>query len=339
MLDVAGLELTDEDRELIAHPAVGGVILFARNYRDRSQLKAMTTAIAAVKEPRPLIAVDQEGGRVQRFRDGFTALPAAASFAALHQVDPAAGRRAAYAAGWIMASELGEVGVDFSFAPVLDVERGLSRVIGDRAFGRDADLVCELASAWLAGVSAAGMAACGKHFPGHGAVVADSHRELPVDGRALSDIEREDLPPFRELIRLGLQAIMPAHVVYRAVDDLPAGFSPFWLGEVLRGQLRFDGMVLSDDLDMAAATAGGGFAERAGAALRAGCDMVVICNNRAAAVEIVQALPDARDHCRDERARRMARRGTGAVDPQAIDSLHAALSPAVRLSERRAPNA
>ena len=307
MLDIAGVELTDEDRELIAHPAVGGVILFTRNYVEPGQLAALTSAIAAVKSPRPLIAVDQEGGRVQRFRHGFTRLPPPACFAELHCRDAAAARRAASAAGWLAATELGAVGIDFSFAPVLDVERGLSRVIGDRAFGSDAAVVCELAAAWLDGAAAAGMAGCGKHFPGHGAVEADSHLELPVDARALAELERIDLVPFRYLIRHGLQAVMPAHVVYSAIDPNPAGFSPFWLGEVLRGRFGFDGMVFSDDLDMAAASAGGGFGERATAALRAGCDMAVICNNRPGAIEVVQALSSHRDPRLAARSARMYR--------------------------------
>jgi len=307
MLDIAGVELTDEDRELIAHPAVGGVILFTRNYVEPGQLAALTSAIAAVKSPRPLIAVDQEGGRVQRFRHGFTRLPPPACFAELHCRDAAAARRAASAAGWLAATELGAVGIDFSFAPVLDVERGLSRVIGDRAFGSDAAVVCELAAAWLDGAAAAGMAGCGKHFPGHGAVEADSHLELPVDARALAELERIDLVPFRYLIRRGLPAVMPAHVVYSAIDPNPAGFSPFWLGEVLRGRFGFDGMVFSDDLDMAAASAGGGFGERATAALRAGCDMAVICNNRPGAIEVVQALSSHRDPRLAARSARMYR--------------------------------
>ena len=307
MLDIAGIELTDEDRELIAHPAVGGVILFTRNFVDPDQLAALTRAIAAVKSPRPLIAVDQEGGRVQRFRQGFTRLPPPQRFAELYGQDAEAACRAAAAAGWLTATELGAVGVDFSFAPVLDVERGLSRVIGDRAFGGDAAVVCDLAAAWLAGAGAAGMAGCGKHFPGHGAVEADSHHELPVDARALAELEQTDLVPFRYLIRRGLAAIMPAHVVYSAIDPKPAGFSPFWLGEVLRGRLGFDGMIFSDDLDMAAAAAGGGFGERAAAALRAGCDMAVVCNNRPAAVEVVQALSGHRNPRLAERCARMYR--------------------------------
>jgi beta-N-acetylhexosaminidase len=308
MLDIAGIELTAEDRELIAHPAVGGVILFSRNYSDPEQLRALTSAIATVKSHRPLIAVDQEGGRVQRFRDGFTRLPPPARIAALFADDAKAARRAAYSAGWLMATELGAVGIDFSFAPVLDVERGVSQVIGDRAFGTDADVVANLAEAWLDGVGSAGMAGCGKHFPGHGAVVADSHLQLPFDGRVLSALEQVDLVPFARLIAKGLQAIMPAHVIYSAIDPNPAGFSHYWLHDVLRGRLGFDGMIFSDDLNMAAAAFGGSFAERASAALRAGCDMAVVCNNRPGAIEVVEALGDHRDPGLPRRAAAMFRR-------------------------------
>jgi beta-N-acetylhexosaminidase len=326
MLDVAGQALTAEDRELLAHPAVGGVILFSRNYADPAQLRALTAAIATVKEPPLLIAVDQEGGRVQRFRDGFTRLPPPARFAELFPMDAGAARQAARAAGWLMAAELGSAGVDFSFAPVLDVERGVSRVIGDRAFGTDADLVSELAAAWLEGVRDAGMAACGKHFPGHGAVVADSHLELPSDGRALAELEAADLIPFRYLIQRGLQAIMPAHVVYCAIDPNPAGFSPFWLREVLRGRLGFDGMVFSDDLNMAAAAAGGGFSERAMAALDAGCDMAVVCNNRTGAIEVVEALAIRPNPRLAARVARMRRRVVLPPDPARRQAALAALS-------------
>jgi beta-N-acetylhexosaminidase len=326
MLDVAGQELSAEDRELLAHPVVGGVILFSRNYVDPAQLSALTAAIAVLKEPPLLIAVDQEGGRVQRFRDGFTRLPAPARFAELFPMDAEAARQAAHAAGWLMAAELGAAGVDFSFAPVLDVERGVSHVIGDRAFGTDADLVSELAGAWLDGVAGAGMAGCGKHFPGHGAVVADSHVELPTDHRALSELEAVDLIPFRRLIQHGLPAIMPAHVVYSAIDPNPAGFSAFWLREVLRGRLGFDGMIFSDDLNMAAAAAGGGFAERAMAALDAGCDMAVVCNNRPGAIEVVDALATRSDPRLAERVARMRRRRVLPPDPARRQAALAALS-------------
>ncbi|MCF7989716.1 MAG: beta-N-acetylhexosaminidase [Thiohalocapsa sp.] len=316
MLDIAGVELDAEDREILRHPAVGGVILFARNYADPAQLRALTGSIAALREPPLLIAVDQEGGRVQRFRTGFTRLPPVSAFGQLHDRQPAAARRAAADIGWLMAAELLAAGVDFSFAPVLDVERGISRVIGDRAFSSSPEVVAELAAAWVGGVHAAGMAACGKHFPGHGAVEADSHLQLPVDDRPLAALEGCDLLPFSRLIRCGLEALMPAHVVYRRIDPRCAGFSPFWLRQVLRGRLGFDGMIFSDDLNMAAAAAGGGFAERARAALEAGCDMAVVCNNRPGAAEVVTALSERHQNPRlaARVARMRARSSPGADD-------------------------
>lgn len=335
MLDIAGGELTAEDREILRHPAVGGVILFARNYVEPVQLRALTTAIAALRDPPLLIAVDQEGGRVQRFRDGFTRLPPAAAFGALYAGDPMSARRAAADVGWLMAAELVAAGIDFSFAPVLDLDRGVSRVIGDRAFGASPEVISELAAAWIGGTRSAGMASCGKHFPGHGAVEADSHLQLPVDARSLTEIERRDLLPFSHLIRCGLEAVMPAHVVYAAVDARPAGFSSFWLRQVLRGRLGFDGMIFSDDLDMAAAAAGGDFAERARAALEAGCDMAVVCNNRPGAAEVVTALSDRHHNPRlADRAAQMRARHVPGVDDAARRS--AALAFVDRLAHIRA---
>lgn len=292
MLDLEGVDLSAEERELLRHPAVAGVILFRRNFVAPEQLLALTQAIRSADARELLIAVDQEGGSVQRFRDGFTRLPAASRFGALYLQDQRAGLDAARAVGWLMAAELRQLGVDFSFAPVLDVEQGVSRVIGDRAFAATPDAVASLATAWLEGVHSAGMAGCGKHFPGHGGVVADSHLELPVDARELAVLEAFDLLPFRRLITQGLEAIMPAHVRYSAVVPEPAGFSPFWLRELLRGRLRFDGAIVSDDLNMAAADAGGSPAERALSALQAGCDLVLICNNRPAAIAAVEAVAD-----------------------------------------------
>jgi beta-N-acetylhexosaminidase len=294
MLDLEGTELGHEDVDLLRHPAVGGVILFARNFESPAQLSALTRAILAADDRRLLIAVDQEGGRVQRFREGLTRLPAAARFGELYAHDPRAGIEAARDVGWLMASELRHLGVDFSFAPVLDVECGVSRVIGDRAFATGPEAVASLAAAWLDGVHSAGMAGCGKHFPGHGGVVADSHLELPEDPRTLAEIEQTDLLPFRRLIANGLEAVMPAHVRYVNINPEPAGFSTFWLRKMLRGRLRFDGVIVSDDLNMAAADAGGTPAQRALAALQAGCDLLLICNNRPAARDIVDAVGDWR---------------------------------------------
>lgn len=309
LLDLTGTELDPAERELLRHPAVGGVILFARNLEGTEQVADLTAQIHALRDPHLLVAVDQEGGRVQRLREGFTRLPAPGRLGTLHRDHPARARKAAEALGWLMAAELLAVGVDFSFAPVLDLDRGLSRVIGDRAFAVEPESVSELAGAWAAGARTAGMASVGKHFPGHGGVVEDSHLELPADPRPFADIEMEDLVPFARLVRHGLEAVMPAHVVYPQVDPAPAGFSSFWLRTVLRERLGFQGVIFSDDLDMAAAEEGGGYAERAGAALAAGCDMILVCNNRPAALEVVDALRDHDDPTAHLRCLRMHGRG------------------------------
>lgn len=319
MLDLEGTTLTDEDREILRHPTVGGVILFARNYESPAQIEALVTAIHAVREPRLLVAVDQEGGRVQRFRSGFTVLPPAAGFGALHQRGPERARRAARAVGWLMAAELRAVGVDFSFAPVLDLDRGVCPAIGNRAFGAGVNAVSSLAGAWAEGVREAGMPAVGKHFPGHGAVPADSHFELPSDPRDYATIELEDLVPFGRLIRRGLEAVMPAHVVYPRVDPAPAGFSPFWLRTVLRGRLGFEGVIFSDDLNMAAASAGGDYAGRARAARAAGCDLLLVCNNRPAAVAAIDGLEVAEDPAFQLRCIRMHGRGGVPLDRLHLD--------------------
>ena len=309
MVDLAGTELTPEDHDLLRHPAVGGVILFSRNYSSPAQLAALTAAIHDLRAPRLLIGVDQEGGRVQRFREGFTRLPPAGRFGTLYARDPRRACAVCTAIGWLMAAELQVVGVDFSFAPVLDLDLGLSRVIGDRGFGAGVEQVSALGAAWVAGVRQAGMAAVGKHFPGHGGVAADSHTELPHDGRDLKDLLEADLEPFRRLIEHGLEAVMPAHVIYPRVAPEPAGFSPKWLQEILRAHLGFSGVIFSDDLNMAAASAGGGYAERALAAAHAGCDMLLICNNRPAAIEIVDAFRTRQDPTAQLRLLRMHGRG------------------------------
>lgn len=305
LIDLAGTSLSAEDRELLCHPAVGGLVLFSRNFSDPAQLRALTASIQALRAPRLLIAVDQEGGRVQRFRAGFTRLPAVARFGDWFAQAPAAALDGARAVGWLMATELLAVGVDLSFAPVLDLGGGPSAVIGDRAFAHAPEAVAALATAWVDGMHAAGMAACGKHFPGHGAVRADSHLELPCDARALAEIEAHDLLPFRRLIAHGIEALMPAHVVYSAVDARPAGFSARWLRTLLRGRLGFDGVIFSDDLDMAAAAAGGGFAARGLAALQAGCDRLLICNNRPGAIAVIEAVADWQDPAATARVARL----------------------------------
>ncbi len=290
MVDVSGVELSPEDRELLVHPAVGGVILFARNYESPGQLRALIDAIHAAREPHLLVAVDQEGGRVQRFRDGFTRLPPLAYLGDLYDSDRIRARNLAQVTGWLMAAELRAVGVDISFAPVLDLNHGVSTVIGDRALHRRPEVVAELARAYQSGMHEAGMAATGKHFPGHGAVVADSHLELPVDPRAYADLAQWDMVPFERMIHYGLAAVMMAHVVYAEADANPAGFSPFWIGEVLRGRLGFQGLVFSDDLNMEAAACAGDHSERARISLQAGCDMVLVCNAREQAVRVAEAL-------------------------------------------------
>lgn len=293
MLDVAGTALTPEERERLAHPHAGGVILFSRNYESPPQIAALVAEIHALRAPRLLVAVDHEGGRVQRFREGFTRLPPARRFGDIYDENPKRAKRLAHTAGWLMATELLAVGVDFSFAPVLDLDRGVSSVIGDRAFHARADAVADLATSYVAGMTEAGMAATGKHFPGHGGCAPDSHAALPVDEREYADIALEDLVPFARLVENGLAGIMPAHVVYARVDDQPAGYSRLWLREVLRGRLGFQGVIFSDDLSMEGAKGVGGMVDRAHAALAAGCDMVLVCNDPAGAAQVLEGLrPD-----------------------------------------------
>src|SRR5690606_6462331 len=296
MIDIAGTELSDLDRERLRHPLVGGIILFTRNYASREQLTALCAEIHALREPRLLIAVDHEGGRVQRFREGFTRLPAMRRLGELHAQDAAAGLAAARAVGELLASELLACGVDFSFTPVLDLDYGQSTVIGDRSCGRDPAGVAALATALGEGLHAAGMKSCGKHFPGHGHVAADSHVAIPVDERSLAQLQ-EDIAAFR----LGrVDAVMPAHVIYPAVDHRPAGFSPVWQ-KMLREELGFDGVVFSDDLSMEGASVAGGILERVQAACDAGCDMLLVCNAPEAAGQVLrqwQMTPDPRRSAR-----------------------------------------
>ncbi|MBI1396871.1 MAG: beta-N-acetylhexosaminidase [Betaproteobacteria bacterium] len=290
MLDVAGTSLTPEEREVLTHPATGGVILFARNFADPEQLAELVGSIHALRTPPLLVAVDQEGGRVQRFRDGFTRLPPMADLGRLWNESPERARRMAAHVGEILALELRAHGVDFSFAPVLDLDHGRSAVVGDRAFHRDPHAVAMLAASLVAGLAQGGMGAVGKHFPGHGYAEADSHVAAPSDPRALSAIERDDLVPFRHLVSNGLTGIMPAHVVYPAVDDRPAGFSPRWLRDILRHDMHFQGVVFSDDLSMVGAHAAGSVLDRAHAALDAGCDMVLVCNDSPNARLVVERI-------------------------------------------------
>ncbi len=290
MLDVAGLELGAAEAELLRHPLVGGVILFSRNYRSPQQLSELTAAIRSLRQPELLIAVDHEGGRVQRFQDGFSRIPPMRRLGEAWDRDPAAACAAASDVAYVLASELLACGVDFSFTPVLDVDFGASGVIGDRAFHSDPAAIAKLSTALVAGLREAGMASVGKHFPGHGYVRADSHLALPVDARSYAEIEAADLVPYKELIRHGLSAVMPAHVIYPAVDAHPAGFSSKWLRQILREKLQFDGMIFSDDLSMEGASVAGGVVERAQAALAAGCDMVLLCNAPASVAELLARL-------------------------------------------------
>ncbi len=286
MADLIGTELTETDRALLACPSLGGLIFFARNYENPEQLQALIAQIRACR-PELLLSVDHEGGRVQRFVDGFTALPPAGALLPAAKGDLAQACRWAREMGWLMAAELRAFDLDFSFAPVLDLD-GCSEVIGWRAFAPDPDRVIALAGAYLEGMAEAGMACVGKHFPGHGSVQADSHVAAPVDARSLEALER-DMAPFRALAPR-LQAIMPAHVTYPAVDHRPAGFSPVWIQTILRQQMHFPGVVFSDDLGMAGAAGAGAMDARARAALAAGCDIALICNQTELAIEVAQQL-------------------------------------------------
>ena len=304
MVDLVGLEPTVEECEMLRDPAVGGVILFGRNYESPQQLEALTATIHALRHPKLLIGIDQEGGRVQRCRDGFTRLPPVAAFGALYDQDQRHARHLAQQAGWLMAAELRAVGVDLSFAPVLDLDYGVSPVIGDRAFHANPVAVAELAGSYIRGMRSAGMAGTGKHFPGHGAVTVDSHLALPIDQRPLATIEALDMEPYRRLLGHELNAVMAAHVVYQQVDAMPAGFSPRWLKDILRGSLGFEGAIFSDDLSMQGAAVAGPPADRARVALAAGCDMVLVCNQPET---IPQVLDAVRDHVDPAAHLRLAR--------------------------------
>lgn len=305
MLDLRGTELNQDEAELLRHPLVGGVILFSRNYEEPGQLLELTGQIRQTRQPPLLIAVDHEGGHVQRFRHRFTRIPAAGLFGQLYDTDKKIAIEYATKAGWLLASELLSVGVDFSFAPVLDIDTGRSKVIGDRAFHRNVDVLTALARAYTKGMKSAGMAGVGKHFPGHGHVSEDSHETVPVDNRSYEDIMMKDVVPFERLISSGIEGIMPAHVIYATVDDKPAGFSEIWLKQVLRKQLGFHGAIFSDDINMAGAGTAGNYADRASAALAAGCDMVLVCNNRPAAIAVLDSLQIEPDPLTQVRLMRM----------------------------------
>lgn len=308
MLDIEGKQLNAVERDRLRHPLAGGVILFSRNYESPEQVKLLIDDIHAIRgedQPKLLVAVDQEGGRVQRFQDGFTELPPVRHLGHLYDENRKRAKRLAEASGWLMATELRSVGVDISFAPVLDIDLGVSEIIGDRAFHSDPQIVADLAHSYMIGMSQAGMAATGKHFPGHGSITPDSHLELPIDEREYEDVHLLDMVPFERMIHFGLPAVMAAHILFPRVDRNAVGFSPFWLQEVLRNRLNFQGVIFSDDLSMKGAAAVGTMPERARAALEAGCDMILVCNDSEAADSVLDSLESNDDPVAHLRLARM----------------------------------
>jgi len=309
MLDLVGTSITAVEREMLLHPQTGGVILFTRNYESPEQITALIQEIHGLRTPHLLVAVDHEGGRVQRFREGFTHIPPASSYGEIYAQNKKQAKQFTHECGWLMAAECRAVGIDMSFAPVLDIGIGLSGVIGDRAYHSKPEIISELAHEYMSGMLQAGMSATGKHFPGHGSVKEDSHTAHPVDRRSLNDIMMEDVIPFERMIHFGLAAIMPAHVVYPAVDDKPAGYSHIWLQQILRQRLNFQGVIFSDDLSMEAAGIAGNFVARADKALTAGCDMVLVCNHSEAAQEVLVSLEGYTNPASQMRLIRMHGRG------------------------------
>jgi len=308
VLDPVGPVLGDDDRKRLTHPAVGGAILFAHNYENPQQLEALTAEIASLRTPELLVCVDHEGGRVQRFREGFTALPPMRTLGTLWDRDRDIARRHARGVAYVAAAELAAHGVDFSFAPVLDLDYGASSVIGDRALHFDPNAVGALAAELIKGFASGGMRAVGKHFPGHGFAALDSHKDVPRDERDVATIMKMDVAPYRAAIEAGLGAIMPAHVIFPKADREPAGYSQYWLQEVLRGKLGFDGLIFSDDLSMEGASTAGGIPERARAALAAGCDMVLLCQNPQGQDQLLESLGKI-ELAVPERAERMRHSG------------------------------
>ncbi len=312
MTSIEGVELTAEDRELLRHPLVGGVVFFAKNFTDQTQIAELSRQIKALRSPELLIAVDHEGGRVQRFHgDGFTEIPPMRSLGDLWTTHPPSARSRAFEIGFTIGHELGAVGVDFSFAPVLDLDYGESTVIGHRAFHRDPGATAALATAVIQGLRAEGMASVGKHFPGHGFVKGDTHWERPEDMREFPQLEAEDLVPFRETIAAGLDGVMAAHLVFPNIDPQLASFSSFWLQEVLRHKLHFRGVIFTDDFDMVATHAIGNLTERAQAATLGGVDVVLACNDRAGLVGLLDQWKPTLESALSRKWERMRKKAPG----------------------------
>jgi beta-N-acetylhexosaminidase len=290
MIDVEGSQLSADDKRRLLHPLIGGVILFTRNFSSYQQLIELTAEIRALRNPALLIAVDHEGGRVQRFQQEFTRLPAMRELGIIWDKNPPRAKHLAQQVGYILAAELKACGIDLSFTPVLDIDYGQSCIIGDRAFHRKPHAIADLAHYLMLGLKSSGMMAVGKHFPGHGFIQADTHLETTVDDRAYADIDMDDLIPFKRMIHFGLVGMMSAHITYPKIDNTPATFSNKWLKTILRDELQFEGCVFSDDLSMQAAVSYGGIIERAEAALKAGCDMILVCNNLQSVDELLAGL-------------------------------------------------
>lgn len=291
IVGIKGLTLTVEDKRVLQQPLVGGVILFARNYSDVTQLRALVADIKSLRSPALWVSVDHEGGRVQRFINDFSRLPDLGQLGSLYESDPAAALQKTSDWGFCMAKELLAVGVDMSFAPVVDLNKNKLSLIGDRSFHRDVAIVTLLAKAWCDGVHKAGMKTCAKHFPGHGDVTLDSHEGLPIDERCYDEIAAEDLIPFKQLIKEDVvDAIMPAHIVFPQVDDKPAGFSSIWMQDILRQQCQFKGVIISDDLGMGGAAGMGSYPQRLQSALTAGCDLALLCNDHSGIQECIEMV-------------------------------------------------
>lgn len=312
MIDLEGLNMSASEKDKINHPNAGAVILFKRNFSNPQQVIQLIKQIRAARNGPILIAVDQEGGSVQRFQNGCTPLPSASSYEAKGKQSV----KLATLAGWLMASELLALGIDFSFAPVLDVDCGISEIIADRSFSKNPLIAATLAGAFRQGMRQAGMAATGKHFPGHGAVSVDSHLDLPVDARCLNSIRQKDLIPFERLIADGIEAIMPAHIIYEQVCSQPAGFSKIWITKILRKEFNFNGVVFSDDLSMEGASYVGDYPRRVKLAMTAGCDMVLVCNNPEAATQVLNAMPIQNNSIRQHRL--ISMQGKRSIDWQQL---------------------